>query len=97
MYEIKYTTGAIDDLKTLKKYEQQLILDGVDEQLVHEPKVETRNRKQLRPNKVAEYELRVQKYRVFYDVDGKGKIVKIVAIGHKDGNKLLIRGKEFAL
>lgn len=97
MYEIKYTTGAIDDLKTLKKYEQQLILDGVDEQLVHEPKVETRNRKQLRPNKVAEYELRVQKYRVFYDVDGKEKIVKIVAIGHKDGNKLLIRGKEFAL
>lgn len=46
MYEIKYTTSAIDDLKALKKYEQKLILNGVDEQLVHEPKVETRNRKQ---------------------------------------------------
>lgn len=97
MYELKYTIAAVGDLKPFRKYEQRLIVDGVNEQLTHEPRVETRNRKQLRPNKVAEYELRIEKFRVFYDVDDSVKAVKIVMVGHKDGNKLIVRGKEFIL
>jgi len=62
-----------------------------------EPTVETRNRKKLRPNKVAEYELRVGKYRIFYDVDDREKIVKIEAIGYKEGSRLFIHGKEYEL
>jgi mRNA-degrading endonuclease RelE of RelBE toxin-antitoxin system len=56
-----------------------------------------RNRKRLRPNVVSEYELRIRGFRVFYDVDENEKIVKIKAIGHKEGSFLLIRGKEFKL
>jgi len=97
MYEIEYTPEAIDDLKPFRKYEQQSIFDQIDEQLLYEPAIETRNRKRLRPNNVAEYELRVGKFRVFYDVDEAVKIVKIEAIGYKEGSHLFIHGKEYEL
>ena len=97
MYEIEYTLEAVEDLKRFKKYEQRLIVDEIDSQLLHEPSHETRNRKQLRPNVVSEYELRTRHFRVFYDVDEIEEIVKIKAIGHKEGNSLFIRGKEFKL
>ncbi|HLN86415.1 MAG TPA: hypothetical protein VK200_08120 [Candidatus Limnocylindrales bacterium] len=69
MYDIEYTLEAIADLKLFRKFEQKLIVDEIDEQLSHEPTRETRNRKRLRPNRVAEFELRITKFRVFYDVD----------------------------
>ena len=97
MYEIEYTPEAIDDLKLFRKYEQQSIFNQINEQLLYEPVLETRNRKKLRPNNVAEYELRVRKFRVFYDVDEVAKIVKIEAIGHKESSRLLIHGKEYEL
>jgi mRNA-degrading endonuclease RelE of RelBE toxin-antitoxin system len=97
MYEIQYTVEAIEDLKLYRKHERQLIVDQIDEQLSHEPSHETRNRKQLRPNRVAEYELRITKFRAFYDIDENEKVVKIEAIGHKEGSCLFIRGKEYQL
>jgi len=97
MYEIQYTVEAIEDLKLYRKRDRQLIVDQIDEQLSHEPSQETRNRKRLRPNRVAEYELRIAKFRIFYDVDENEKVVKIVAIGHKEGGCLFIRGKEYQL
>ena len=97
MYEVEYTTEAIEDLKLYRKHERQLIVDEIDEQLSQEPTHETRNRKRLRPNRVAEFELRITKFRVFYDVDENQKVVKIDAIGHKKGSRLFIRGKEYQL
>ena len=102
MYQIEYTEAALEDLEYFRKAEQQLILDEVDRQLINEPTVETNNRKHLRPNQVAEWELRIGKYRVFYDVLDESepeivKIVKIEAVGFKENNRLYIRGKEFQL
>jgi mRNA-degrading endonuclease RelE of RelBE toxin-antitoxin system len=97
MYEIQYTVEAIEDLKLYRKHERQLIVDQIDEQLSHEPSHETRNRKRLRPNRVAEYELRITKFRVFFDVDESEEVVKIEAIGHKEGSALFIGGKEYHL
>jgi mRNA-degrading endonuclease RelE of RelBE toxin-antitoxin system len=97
MYEVEYTIDAIEDLKFYRKHERQLIVDQIDEQLSQEPTHETRNRKRLRPNRVAEFELRIRKFRVFYDVDENKEVVKIDAIGHKEGSRLFIRGKEYQL
>lgn len=97
MYEIEYTSEAIDDLKLFRKHKQQYIFDQADEQLLYEATIETRNRKKLRPNEVAEYELRIGKFRVFYDVDEPEKIVKIEAVGYKEGSRLFIHGKEYEL
>jgi mRNA-degrading endonuclease RelE of RelBE toxin-antitoxin system len=97
MYEIRFTPEALDDLKSLRKSEQKKVLDGIDTQLEHEPTVVTRNRKRLRPNDLAEWEIRIEKFRVFYDVDEQVKIVKVEAVGYKAGSKLFIHGEEYAL
>ena len=97
MYDIIYTASALEDLALLRQFEQKQVVDEVDHQLKHEPDVETRNRKRLRPNDVAEWELRIGKFRVFYDVQEAIKIVKIEAIGYKHGNRLFIHGEEYEL
>ncbi|NJM59450.1 MAG: addiction module toxin RelE [Oscillatoriales cyanobacterium RU_3_3] len=92
MYEIEFTSEAIEDLKLFRKSEQQTIISGIDTQLKYEPTVETRNRFPMRPNDVAEWELRIGKYRVFYNVETLVKIVSIEAVGLKIGDRLFVRG-----
>jgi len=97
MFAIEFTPGAIDDLRQLRKYDQQRISSAVETQLAYQPDNESRNRKRLRPNPIADWELRVGVHRVFYDVDAVGQRVSIAAIGHKRGNRLFIRGKDHQL
>ena len=94
MYEIEFTAEALKDLKALPKNEQQEVLSGIEAQLRHEPAVPTRNRKQLRDNDVAEWELRIGRFRVFYNVYEEILIVSVEAVGFKVANLLFIRGKE---
>ena len=93
MYEIEFTPEAVEDLKALRKFEQEEVVDGIESQLRHDPTVETRNRKKLRPNNVAAWELRIGRFRVFYNVDQAVRIVSIEAVGFKVGNLLFVRGK----
>lgn len=97
MYEIEYTAEALEDLESLRKFEQKQVTDEIDAQLKNEPDIETRNRKRLRPNNVAEWELRTGRFRVFYDVYQMVKIVRIVAIGYKENNRVFIHGEEYEL
>ena len=88
--------GAID-----AKYDS-LVREQTEEQLRHEPDVETRNRKPVRPPAAfqAEWELRFgpnNRFRVFYQIDYESREVRIVAIGVKDRNRLLVGGEEVTL
>jgi len=75
-----------------------MVFDGVDEQLEHEPGVETRNRKPMRPNPLAPWELRIEELRVYYEIEEQPEqVVTIVAVGVKDRNRVLIGGKEIRL
>lgn len=94
MYTIEFSARAEQDLKWFKKSAQSEILDEIEAQLRYEPAVETRNRKRLRPNQTAEWELRMGRFRVFYDVDKVVRIVAIEAVGLKIGNRLYFQGKE---
>lgn len=67
-YRIEYSPDAEEHLRALTARQRSTVLDAVEEQLVHEPKVETRNRKPMRPNPVAPWELRIDPLRVYYDV-----------------------------
>ena len=77
----------------------RIILDAIEEQLQHEPTTETRNRKRLGTNELSDWELRVQDFRVFYDVvaEEDRRIVKVKAVGHKEHNTLYVGGKEVSL
>ena len=50
-------------------FERKLIVLEIREQLAHQPNAETKNRKPLRENPIASWELRVGKHRIFYEVD----------------------------
>jgi mRNA-degrading endonuclease RelE of RelBE toxin-antitoxin system len=65
MFRLEFTPEAADDLRLYRKYDQQQIIDGIEIQLLHQADQETRNRKRLRPNQLAEWELRIGDFRVF--------------------------------
>jgi mRNA-degrading endonuclease RelE of RelBE toxin-antitoxin system len=97
-YQIQFARSAQEHLVYLTARQQAVVLDAVKRQLRHEPLRETRNRKPLRPNPLAPWELRVDGLRVFYEVDAREtELVNILAIGVKTGNRLFIAGKEIAI
>ena len=96
-FYINIADGAIDDLKRFKKNELTLILDEIEKQLSYEPMKITRNRKKLRENILSRWELRIDNYRIFYNIDEEKKTVDITAVGYKEHNKLFIKGKEIKI
>jgi mRNA-degrading endonuclease RelE of RelBE toxin-antitoxin system len=55
MHKLKFTPDALEDLRWLRKYDQKLIVDRLEEQLHADPTVETRHRKPMRPNEIASW------------------------------------------
>jgi mRNA-degrading endonuclease RelE of RelBE toxin-antitoxin system len=93
-FSIIYSPEAVDHLALLPKATQELVLDQIEEQLVHEPALPTRKRKVLRPNPIAPWELRLGAVRVFYAVEEEPEPrVAVAAVGIKRHNELWI-GKE---
>jgi mRNA-degrading endonuclease RelE of RelBE toxin-antitoxin system len=93
-YRIEYSPEVEDHLRALTARQQALVLDTVDKQLKYQPTVETRNRKPMRPNPVAPWELRIGILRVYYDVEEEPEpVVYIRAVGVKQRNRVRI-GKE---
>jgi mRNA-degrading endonuclease RelE of RelBE toxin-antitoxin system len=81
-------------LRALTARQQAIVLNAVDRQLAHQPTVETRNRKPMRPNPVAPWELRIGNLRVYYDVEEEPEpAVYVRAVGIKERNRVRI-GKE---
>ena len=70
MFKLEFTPEGAADLEALRTYDQKHVVKAIESQLLHEADQETRNRKRLRPNQLAEWELRVGDFRVFYDVSG---------------------------
>jgi len=95
-YDIEFDEAVSGHLDHLTARERSLVFDAIGAQLVHQPLVETRNRKRLRPNPLAEWELRVQNLRVFYEVTATN-VVRITGIGRKRGNVVIMGGKELRL
>jgi mRNA-degrading endonuclease RelE of RelBE toxin-antitoxin system len=99
IFQLIYAPGVISNLRIIESQYYSLIRKTIEEQLRHEPNVETRNRKPLkRPIVVeAKWELRFGPgncFRVFYTVDNSKGEVWILAIGVKKGERLLFGEKE---
>jgi mRNA-degrading endonuclease RelE of RelBE toxin-antitoxin system len=95
-FDIGLTGSAIEDLDFFRKKERKIIANGIALHLKNDANVETRRRKPLRPNKLAQWELRIEDYRVFFDLESEN-VVKVVAVGKKEHNDLYIRGKKVDL
>ncbi len=49
--------------KRLTARQKAIVLDSVDKQLIHQPTIETKNRRPMRPNPLAPWELRMGNLR----------------------------------
>jgi hypothetical protein len=90
-------------LKTIESKWDSLIRRKIAEQLTYEPDVETRNRKPFRRQPApfgAAWEIRFgpdNRFRVLYKISEDPPEVRVLAIGEKHGNKLLVKGVEVDL
>lgn len=97
-YRIEWDPSAEEHLACLGARDQSLVLDTVERQLAHQPTVATRNRKPMRPNPLAPWELRVGRVRVYYEVaEEPHRVVSIRAVGVKDRSRVLVGGEEIRL
>ena len=101
-YTIDYVAEVYAHLDFIESKYHRRIAAAIRQQLSHTPTTKTRNRKLLeeRASFGATWELRFglhNSFRVFYAVDHARHVVTILAIGIKDGHRLVIGGQEFEL
>lgn len=99
-FTLIFAPEALEHLDFIERKYHRLIQRIIDEQLTYTPSDETRNRKPLEQPAPfdAGWELRfgpANRFRVFYDVNAEAKMVSVLAVGIKIGNRLLIGREEF--
>ncbi len=99
-YELIYAEETYRHIAAIERQYHLLIRQTIEQQLLYEPNVRTRNRKPLvKPSRFGEaWELRFgpdNRFRVFYRLDEQVNHVRVLAIAEKRGEKLYIGGKEF--
>jgi mRNA-degrading endonuclease RelE of RelBE toxin-antitoxin system len=95
-WTVNVKEAAFDHLLWLGKKTGRKVLKKALEYLEENPLAETKNMKTLRPNKVADKELRLfGKYRVLFSVCESDNEVTIILVGEKVGDRLLVLGEEF--
>ena len=98
VYTIHFAEAVEAHLNALATRDRRACLDGIKQQLTHEPSVETRNRKPMRPNPLAAWELRIGHLRVYYRVVEEPRpVVQIAAVGVKKREQVWIAGKRVTL
>jgi mRNA-degrading endonuclease RelE of RelBE toxin-antitoxin system len=89
VFAVRFAEGVEEDLRKIRIFYRNQILDAIEEQLTNEPDISTRNRKRLEDlippwQSVAPiWELRVGEYRAFYDVSPAESVVYVRAVRRK--------------
>lgn len=92
-YQITITEDADKQLRSLPARDQRTLEAAISSRLEHQPTTESKAIKRLRPNPLAQFELRAGNLRALYNVEVEEVVILIV--GRKVGNKLLVEGEEF--
>lgn len=92
-FDITITDDAERQLRCLPARDQRVLAAAIQSRLEHQPTTPTNAIKRLRPNPLAEYELRAGDLRALYNVEGDEVVILIV--GRKDGDRLIVEGEEF--
>jgi mRNA-degrading endonuclease RelE of RelBE toxin-antitoxin system len=94
-FRINLSPNAAEDLDYFDAYEQRIIMAAVNTYLVEDAHIQTKRRKRLEENPIASWELKQDRYRIFYDIIDA--TVDVLAIGYKDHNDLFIRGRRMSI
>jgi mRNA-degrading endonuclease RelE of RelBE toxin-antitoxin system len=94
-YIINIIPDAQEDIRYFKAHQRRIITSNIRIFLTQNALSETKRRKSLEPNQFGSWELRIDNYRIFYDVEVN--TVFVTAVGYKEHNDLYIRGKKVTL
>lgn len=78
MFELRISSRAQKQIKTIKRKYQQSILDALDE-IKEYPNVG----KPLSRELTGRFSLKIGVYRIIYKVDNRDKIVTVFTVGHR--------------
>ena len=92
-FKITITEVADRQFRALPVRDQRILEAAILSRLQDQPTTPTKAVKRLRPNPLAEFELRAGDLRVLYNVEEE-KVVLLI-VGRKVGNKLIVEGEEF--
>ncbi len=96
-WTIDLKESVIKDLRWFGKKDGRLLLKEALRLLSEDPQIESRNMKTLRPNSLAQKELRIfGKYRVLFNVNARARKATILVVGEKRGHSLIVQGEEFS-
>ena len=80
-YEIRYADEAVSDIRMLRAFDQRRILEAIERHLTYEPERVSRSRiKALLQPFWSQYRLRVDEFRVCYDVDDELHVVYVLRV-----------------
>jgi mRNA-degrading endonuclease RelE of RelBE toxin-antitoxin system len=99
-FRIEYSPESESHLGALAIRDRAIVVDSVERVLGQLADLPARNRKLLRANWLAPWELRIGELRVFYDIDYAVEaepVVLVRAVGKKVRNELYIAGKQVDL
>jgi mRNA-degrading endonuclease RelE of RelBE toxin-antitoxin system len=96
VWTVSLRESVIDDLRALGRKQGRAVLKAATARLSSDPLATTRQLKSLRPNPVAQRELRLfGRYRVLFTVDEAEMTVTIMIVGEKRGNSLYVQDERF--
>ena len=95
-WRIDLKESVIKDLRALGQKAGRSVLKEAVDRLGADPLAESRHLKTLRPNPVAQRELRLfGKYRVLFNVHPRRRRVTIVLVGEKRGEALIVQSRRY--
>jgi mRNA-degrading endonuclease RelE of RelBE toxin-antitoxin system len=99
-FTLTFAPEALEHLDSIEVKHHSLLRRTIRAQLTHSPTEQTRNRKPLEQPAPfgATWELRCgfsNRFRVFFDVDEQARVVRVLAIGAKDHERLTFGGQEY--
>ena len=84
-FKLRYTEKVLADLGTLRKFDQRRVLDAIVLHLSHEPTRVSKSRiKRMVQPFWSQYRLRIDEFRVYYDVDLNARAVNLLRVLTKD-------------
>ncbi len=83
-YEIQYSNDAVEDVRALRAYDQRKIVTAIETHLSHVPtQVSRTSIKRMVQPFWSQFRLRVEDFRVYYDVDETTRVVSVLRVLEK--------------
>jgi mRNA-degrading endonuclease RelE of RelBE toxin-antitoxin system len=83
-FRIQFSSESADDVRRLRAFDRQKVLEGIQLFLGREPTKVSRSRIKLMVQPFwSQYRLRIEDFRIYYDVDVAAKFVNVLRILQK--------------